>query len=349
MAGRISRTGAVASASPGRGSQGGGGAGSSATGDDDNAARRGPGRAQQAIRSGRSAPLAIGVDIGGTKVAAGVVDDAGNVVAETRRPTPSDDADAAIDAVVEVVHELREAHEVGAVGVAAAGYVSADRSTMLFAPNLPWQDVAVRSLVEERVKLPVAVENDANCAAWAEYRYGAGQGESHLVCLTVGTGIGAGILIDGHLYRGRWGIAGEPGHAWVMADGIECGCGNSGCLEQYASGTALVRYAKENGLDADGPEITAAARAGDQRAIDAFATVGRWLGRGLADLASVLDPGLFVIGGGVADAGELLVGPARESFESHLSGRAHRPLAAVREAVLGNNAGVVGAADLARL
>lgn len=292
--------------------------------------------------------LAIGVDIGGTKVAAGVVDDAGNVVAEVRRPTPSDDGDAAIDAVVDAVRELSSSHEVAAVGVAAAGYVSADRSTMLFAPNLPWQDMPVRDRVSERVDLPVVVENDANCAAWAEYRYGAGQGESHLVCLTVGTGIGAGILVDGQLYRGRWGIAGEPGHVWAVADGIACGCGNNGCLEQYASGTALVRYAKAKGLDADGPQITAAARTGDQRAVDAFVEVGRWLGHGLADLASILDPGMFVIGGGVADAGELLVGPARESFANHLSGRGHRPMAEVRLAVLGNAAGLVGAADLAR-
>ena len=292
-------------------------------------------------------PLAIGVDIGGTKVAGGVVDDDGNVLAETRRKTPGD-ADGAIDAIVEVVGELRESHDVSAVGVAAAGYVNADRTTMLFAPNLPWQDVPVRDLVGNAVDLPVDVENDANCAAWAEHRYGAARGERHVVCLTVGTGIGAGIVVDGALYRGAFGIAGEPGHLGVVRDGIHCGCGNSGCLEQYASGTALVRYARERGLDADGPEITAAARSGDERAVESFAEVGRWLGRALADLASVLDPAVFVIGGGVADAGELLIGPARESFRASLSGAAHRPVADVRAAVLGNAAGLVGAADLAR-
>jgi glucokinase len=293
--------------------------------------------------------LAIGVDIGGTKVAGGVVDDDGNVVGETRRPTPSDDAGAAVDAVVEVVKELLEAHDAGAVGIAAAGYVSADRSTMLFAPNLPWENVPVRELVGERVGVPVVVENDANCAAWAEHRYGAGQGESHLVCLTVGTGIGAGILIDGALYRGQFGIAGEPGHLGVVRDGIQCGCGNTGCLEQYASGTALVRYAKERGLDADGPAVTEAARDGDRRAVEAFAEVGWWLGRALADVASVLDPGVFVIGGGVADAGDLLLGPAKESYRTSLPGAGHRPFADIRLAVLGNAAGLVGAADLARL
>ncbi|HEU0131353.1 MAG TPA: ROK family glucokinase [Mycobacteriales bacterium] len=292
--------------------------------------------------------LAIGVDIGGTKVAGGVVDGGGRVLAETRRATPSDDADAALDAVVEVVRELRAECDVAAVGVAAAGYVSADRTTMLFAPNLPWADVPVRDRVAEAVDLPVVVENDANAAAWAESRFGAGRGEPDLVCLTVGTGIGAGIVVDGELYRGRFGIAGEPGHLTVVPDGIPCGCGNAGCLEQYASGTALVRYAKARGLDSDGPAIADAARDGDERAVAAFAEVGEWLGRGLANVATVLDPGLFVVGGGVADAGALLLDPARASFARHLSGAAHRPHADVRPAALGNAAGLVGAADLAR-
>ena len=291
--------------------------------------------------------LSIGVDIGGTKVAAGVVDDEGRILADTRRATP-DGSDAAIDAVVEVVEDLRASYDVASVGVAAAGYVSADRTTMLFAPNLPWRDVRVRELVGGRLDVPVVVENDANAAAWAEHRFGAGKGEPFLVCLTVGTGIGAGILMDGRLYRGRWGVAGEPGHVCVVCDGEPCGCGNDGCLEQYASGTALARYARERGLDADGPGITEAARAGDERAVAAFAEVGRWLGRGIADLASVLDPAVFVIGGGVADAGELLLGPARESFAENLSGRGHRPAAEIRAALLGNDAGLVGAADLAR-
>ncbi len=308
--------------------------------------------------------LAIGVDIGGTKVAAGVVDEGGALLEAVRRPTPSDDADGALDAVVAVVEDLARKHDVTAVGVAAAGYVSADRTTMLFAPNLPWRDVAVRDHVGERVGLPVVVENDANAAAWAEYRYGAGAGEPDLVCLTVGTGIGAGILVDGRLYRGRFGIAGEPGHLCVVPEGIRCGCGNDGCLEQYASGSALTRLAREwsaadpaygarvlalaGSADVEGPHVTTAAREGDDLAVAAFAEVGRWLGRGLADLASILDPGVFVVGGGVADAGELLLGPARASFAANLSGRGHRPLADVRPATLGNAAGIVGAADLAR-
>jgi glucokinase len=308
--------------------------------------------------------LAIGVDIGGTKVAAGVVDEDGAILAETRAKTPAGDAKAALDAVVDAVRELARDHDVAVVGVAAAGYVSADRSTMLFAPNLPWRDVPVRDAVGARVDVPVVVENDANAAAWAEYRFGAGRGEQDLVCLTVGTGIGGGILIEGALYRGRWGIAGEPGHMCVVADGELCGCGNRGCLEQYASGTALTRYAREHaardpdgawrlldlaeGGEIEGPHVTAAAREGDPLAVAAFDRVGRWLGRGMADLAAVLDPGVFVVGGGVADAGDLLLQPVRESYTEHLSGVAHRPVAAIRRAALGNNAGLVGAADLAR-
>ena len=292
--------------------------------------------------------LAVGVDIGGTKVAAGLVDAEGRVLATTRRETPDDDAQAALDTVVSVVEELRGSHAVDAVGVAAAGYVSADRTRMLFAPNLPWQDVPVRDEVSQRLGLPVVVENDANAAAWAEYRFGAGAGEPDLVCLTVGTGIGAGIVLNGALYRGRFGIAGEPGHVCVVCDGEPCGCGNEGCLEQYASGTALARYVRERGGTSTGAEITELARRGDEVALEAFARVGWWLGRGLADMASLLDPGLFVIGGGVADAGDLLLDPARASFEEHLAGRGHRPVAAVRLASLGNDAGVVGAADLAR-
>jgi glucokinase len=308
--------------------------------------------------------LAIGVDIGGTKVAAGVVDEDGAVLAETRAKTPIHDADAALDSVVEAVRELARDHDVTVVGVAAAGYVSADRSTMLFAPNLPWRDVPVRDYVGARVDVPVVVENDANAAAWAEYRFGAGRGEPDLVCLTVGTGIGGGILVEGALYRGRWGIAGEPGHMCVVADGLPCGCGNRGCLEQYASGTALTRYAREHaardpdaasrildlaeGGEIEGPHVTAAAREGDPLAVAAFAVIGRWLGRGMADLAALLDPGVFVIGGGVADAGDLLLQPVRESYTEHLSGVAHRPVAAIRKAALGNAAGLVGAADLAR-
>lgn len=311
--------------------------------------------------------LAIGVDIGGTKVAAGVVDPQGAVLARARRLTPSRDPRAVEDTIVDVVQELRGRYEVGAVGIGAAGFVDADRSHVLFAPHLAWRNEPLRAAVAEAVELPVVVENDANAAAWAEWRFGAGRGETHLVCVTLGTGIGGGIVIDGKVQRGKHGMAGEFGHMIVVPEGQRCECGNRGCLEQYASGNVLGREARELARagspvtvplmqrvhgDVDalvGPVITEAARDGDPVAVELFEEVGRWLGVGLANLAAALDPGMFVIGGGVSDAGELLLRPARESFRRVLTGRGFRPEPRIVRADLGPEAGLVGAADLARV
>lgn len=310
--------------------------------------------------------LTIGVDVGGTKVAAGVVDEAGSILARTRRPTPSASPADVEDVIADCVAELRAGHEVGAVGIGAAGFIDADRSRVLVAPNLSWRDEPLRDAVAARTGLPVVVENDANAAAWAEHRFGAGRGEAHLVVVTVGTGIGGGIVLDGRLYRGRYGIGAEFGHMQVVTGGRRCGCGQSGCWEQYCSGRALLHEAREiadvqrgygarllelgegrpEGIEAR--EVTAAAREGDPAALDCFEEVGGWLGQGLADLAAVLDPGLFVVGGGVADAGELLLDPARRRYAERLTGTRFRPHAEIRRAELGNDAGLVGAADLAR-
>ena len=206
--------------------------------------------------------------------------------------------------------------------------------------------------------VPVTLDNDANSAAWAEHRFGAGRGVEDLVMITVGTGIGGGLVLGNRLYRGAFGIAGEPGHTQVVENGRPCPCGNFGCLEQYASGRALVfeaRAAADSGLEepiidgVTGPAVTAAAARGDAAALAAFDAVGHWLGVGIANLAAVLDPALIVLGGGVSDAGALLLGPARKAFASSLSGRGHRPLARIELAALGSEAGLVGAADLARL
>jgi glucokinase len=312
-------------------------------------------------------PLAIGVDIGGTKVAAGVVDGRGRVLARARRLTPSRSPQAVEDTIVEVVSQLRADHEIVAVGIGAAGFVDVERARVLFAPHLAWRNEPLRDAVAEAVGLPVVVENDANAAAWAEWRFGAGQDESRLVCVTLGTGIGGGIVSDGMVWRGRHGMAGEFGHMIVVPDGHRCECGNRGCLEQYASGNVLGREARELaragspvtvplvervGGDIDalvGPVITEAARDGDPVAIELFEEVGRWLGIGLANLAAALDPGIFVIGGGVSDAGELLLRPARESFRRILTGRGFRPEPRIVKAALGPEAGLVGAADLARV
>ncbi len=311
--------------------------------------------------------LTVGVDIGGTKVAAGVVDSQGKVLARARRLTPSRDPQAVEDTIVEVVTQLRAEHSIGAVGIGAAGFVDAERSRVLFAPHLAWRNEPLRDAVAAAVQLPVVVENDANAAAWAEWRFGAGRGETRLVCVTLGTGIGGGIVIDGQVQRGKHGMAGEFGHMIVVPDGQRCECGNRGCLEQYASGNVLGREARELarasspvtvpllqrvGGDVDalvGPVITEAARDGDPLAIELFEEVGRWLGIGLANLAAALDPGMFVIGGGVSDAGELLLRPARDSFRRILTGRGFRPEPRIIKAALGPEAGLVGAADLARV
>jgi glucokinase len=311
--------------------------------------------------------LAIGVDVGGTKVAGGVVDDDGRVLAKTQRETPSTSAVDTETSIDTVVAELRERHpDVVAVGIGAAGWVDETRSRVRFAPNLAWRDEPLRERVAGRVGLPVVVENDANAAAWAEHRFGAARGEDDFVLLTIGTGIGGGLVLDGRLYRGRWGMAGEPGHLAFVADGEACGCGNNGCLEQYVSGSALVRLARRRALTdpavaarlvelaggsaerIHGSHVTAAARDGDPLAVELFDEMGRHLGAALAGLAALLDPSCFVVGGGVGEAGELLLGPAREVFEATLTGREHRPVAEIRPAALGNDAGLVGAADLAR-
>src|SRR5579875_1978025 len=308
--------------------------------------------------------LAIGVDIGGTKVAAGVVDDDGAVLDRARRDTPGRDVARTEATIVDVVRELANRHEVVAVGVGAAGWIARDHATVLFAPHLAWRNEALLDALAGRIELPVLIENDANAAAWAEYRFGAGQGEPVVVCVTLGTGIGGGLVVDGAVYHGAFGVACEYGHMTLVPDGRRCACGNRGCWEMYASGRALARDAQELAEESpvaaaamveraagvqqlSGPVVTAAAAAGDPAAQSLCTTMGRWLGRGLASLAAIIDPSMFVIGGGVPMAGELLLGPAREEFAHALPGRGFRPQAKVVGAALGPEAGLVGAADLA--
>lgn len=310
--------------------------------------------------------LACGVDVGGTKIACGVVDDGGTIIDQLRVESPAEDPEAIETAIAGLVRELASRHEITAVGVGAPGYVASDRARVLFAPNVAWREVNLKADLEPLVELPVVVENDANAAAWGEFRFGAGHDVDDLMLVTVGTGVGGGLVLDGELYRGAHGVGAEIGHLRVVPDGILCGCGHHGCFEQYASGSALVREARQiaaNGVPAaaalleraggvveeiDGPMITAAAREGDAFALGRLAELGRWLGSGIASLVTVLDPAVVAIGGGVSEADELLLDPLRESFEVHLPGREHRPLAEIRRATLGNAAGMIGAADLAR-
>jgi glucokinase len=311
--------------------------------------------------------LACGVDVGGTKILGGVVDDAGTIVEEVRVTSPATDPDAIQTAIAAVVLDLKSRHEIDSVGVGAAGYIDKTRSTVMFAPNIAWRDVNLREGLEKQVDLPVVIENDANAAAWGEFKYGAGADVDDLLLVTVGTGVGGGIVLDGSLYRGAFGVGAEIGHMRLVPNGIVCGCGNLGCFEQYASGSALVRDVRAAAVAADdprarglveraggdpaaitGPLVTEAARDGDEFAVEALAQVGHWLGEGIASLTAVLDPAVVAVGGGVADAGELLLGPARASFHHQLTGRGHRPELAIRSASLGNRAGLIGAADLAR-
>lgn len=310
--------------------------------------------------------LTIGVDVGGTKVAAGVVDSDGFIVASALRETPADDQAETVEVISEVIAELRRSHEISAIGVGAAAFIDAQRATVVFAPNLAWRDLPLREMIEQSSGLPAVVENDANAAAWGEATFGVARDVDSMVLLTIGTGIGGGVVLDGTLYRGHNGMAAEIGHLTVVPDGRRCGCGNRGCWERYASGRALVREARDladvspeygsrllelgdGDLDGiTGPEVTQAAREGDPAALEAFEVIGRWLGRGLASLAAVLDPDMFVLGGGVSDAGELLRRPAEEAFRARLTGRAYRELPQIALAGLGGQAGIVGAADLAR-
>ncbi len=310
--------------------------------------------------------LACGVDVGGTKIAGGVIDVDGTVIEELRVESPATDVEAIEDAITSLVTQLRSRHEITAVGVGAAGYVDKARAVVMFAPNIAWRDVDLKAELEERIDLPVVVENDANAAAWGEFTYGAGHDIDDLLMVAVGTGVGGGVVLDGELYRGAFGVGAEIGHMRVVPDGILCGCGNHGCLEQYGSGSALVREVRaaarsgsllaadvleRAGGDPDritGPLVTEAAQAGDPFAVEQLQVLGRWLGEGIASLTAVLDPAVVVIGGGVSEAGDLLLDPVRAAFGAQLTGRGHRPVLDIRRARLGNRAGLIGAADLAR-
>ena len=311
-------------------------------------------------------PLTVGIDIGGTKVLAGVVDAAGRVLARDRRSTPGSSVQAVEDAIVDVVTSFAREHEIAAVGIGAAGFVDASRSTVLFSPHLAWRNEPLRDAIVARLRLPVVVDNDANAAALAESKFGAGIGHRFLLCVTMGTGIGGALVLDNRVYRGANGMAGEFGHIQVVPDGHRCACGNRGCWEQYASGNALIRDARELivagspvahhladlvGGDVDaltGPLITQAARDGDALAIELLADIGRWLGVGLAGMTAAFDPSIIVVGGGVSEAGDLLLDPTRQALARTLVGRGHRPEPPIAAAVLGPDAGFIGAADMAR-
>jgi glucokinase len=310
---------------------------------------------------------AIGIDIGGTKVAGALVNEAGGIVRLERRPTPAGDPDAIIDVVVDLVTELGDGEEVVAAGVAAAGFIDAAQSVVYYAPNINWRSEPFRERLSERLPgLDITIDNDANAAGWAEFRFGAGQGTSDMTMLTIGTGVGGAIVSGGRLFRGGFGAAGEIGHLRVVPGGHPCGCGQKGCIEQYGSGRALLRFAgdiadaggigqslarerAEAGGTLDGTIVARLIQDDDPGALAALRELGDWLGQACASIGAVLDPQVFVFGGGVAAAGDLLLTPIRESFLSHLPARGFHPEPLFTTAQLVNDAGVVGAADLARI
>jgi glucokinase len=297
-----------------------------------------------------------------------VVDESGTVLTRVRRDTPAEDPVGTRNTIISVAAELAAAYpDATAIGIGAAAWIDASRSTVLFAPNLAWRDEPLRDHVRNAVGLPTVVENDANVAAWAEFRFGAAKdADDSMIMITVGTGIGGGIVLGGDLVRGTHGIAAELGHMLSVPDGHPCGCGRLGCLEQYASGRALLRFARAGarqepdraavllelaGGDADavtGLMVTEAAQKGDPVSREAFAQIGLWLGGALCDLAQIFDPQVLVIGGGVIDAGDLLMGPTQRAYRDGLAVRGTLPVAEVKAAQTGSTAGVIGAADLAR-
>jgi len=308
----------------------------------------------------------IGLDVGGTKIAGGVIDAAGAIVERTQVPTAADHPETIVADMIKVARDLSaKIPDVAAVGVGAAGLVDSARGVILGAPNLAYRDVAVGETITKELGLPAIVDNDANVAALAEAIHGAGREAGDQIMVTVGTGIGGGIIIDRRIYRGHYGVGAELGHMIVDPDGPVCGCGNRGCWEAVASGNAIGKLARQRVEGGAGPDVLAraggdiaaitgelvgeAAQDGDPFARDVLAEIGRLLGIGFASIVNIFDPEIIVVGGGAAAGnGELLLAPARESMTAHILGTAWRRPVRVVTAELGNDAGIVGAAVLAR-
>jgi glucokinase len=306
----------------------------------------------------------IGVDIGGTKLLAGAIDAQGAVTHRTNRPVLGLDQTELLDMIVDAVEHIRtEAGEVAAVGFGIPCTFDSRTGLAVQAVHLPLRDLPFAQIMSDRLGLPVVADNDGNCSALCEARIGVARGCSDVVMLTLGTGIGAGLVLGGRLYRGWMGAGAELGHMVIDVNGPPChgNCPNRGCLEVMASGSALVREvslavsrrpdtpigaALEEGRELTGPLIDELARGGDPVAIAALAKIGRNLGIGIANVVNVFNPQVVVVGGGMIGAGELLLGPAREvMLERALSPQ--RDEVRVEAAAYGAEAGMVGAAILA--
>lgn len=312
--------------------------------------------------------LTMGIDVGGTKVLGGVVNSAGEILSTARKETAPEGGMAAVQVIAEVAKELMQSHDVEAIGISVPGFISSDRSTVVGTPNISgWNGLAIDEKLSALIGVDVVVENDANAAIWGEYKFGAGRGKENIVMLTLGTGVGGGVVTDGRLYRGAFGMSAELGHVRLVPDGLLCGCGARGCLEQYGSGSALVRIARESaaanpdgaknvlalgsGMSSEirGIEITQAANNGDAFAIGVFNQLGDSVGAGIATICAALDPSHVIIGGGVIEAGEILLKPIRESMVRNMPFSGLHPFPEIIPAQLGDMAGLVGLSDLARI
>ena len=310
-----------------------------------------------------SDPQTIGVDVGGTKTAAIRLSADGDILDRSMLPTPAEDPAASLRIVGDAIAKVLD-DEVTAVGVGAAGLVDVGTGTIVFSPNFTWRHVPIGAELTERFGLPVTVDNDATAAAWAESLLGASNGYQDSLFVGVGTGIGGGIIAGGRLIRGAHGFAGEIGHVIVEPGGPACGCGNRGCWEQVASGQALEREGAE-AIAADpassfairagrrtssitGEFVAAAARDGDPTALGIIHEVGRRLGDGVAGLVNVIDPAVVVVGGGLAEIGDAIFEPLQDAYQAAVEGRRDRPDVSIVPAALGNDAGAIGAAMIAR-
>lgn len=305
----------------------------------------------------------IGVDVGGTNVRAAVVDGSGLVLAETREPTPLG-GENIVGAIAHSVRELLGDHDVPAVGVGIAAMISHD-GVAHYAPNIAsLRDTPLRRLLTADLGLPVVVDNDANAAAYGEYAHGAAQGARHAIVITLGTGIGGGILIDGAMLRGARGIGTEVGHFQIDPNGPLCACGERGHWEAFGSGTALGRMGRNAAAAGSAPNVLAladhelanitgkvvgmAARSGSRDAVGIIREYADYVAIGLAGLANIFDPEVIVISGGLVELGDTLLDPVRHSFGPRLEGPDSRPEIPIVPATLGDRAGVIGAAVAAR-
>ena len=304
----------------------------------------------------------VGVDVGGTKIEVVRIARDGSILARDREPTPSD-GDACLATAMALAERMLTG-DVVAIGVGAAGMIDFDRGVLRYGPNLAWRDLGVVEAFTTRFPgVPAMLDNDGNAAAWGEYRYGAGVDATDMLAVTVGTGIGGGIVHDGAMFRGAHGFAAEIGHFIVDPNGPMCGCGNRGCWETVASGSAITHAGREAVADhpdsrlasaaggdpqaVTGKMVTTEAQGGDDLAIRILAEVGRRLGEGIAGLVNILDPDTVVVGGGAVEAGDLLLEPARRAYRDAVEAPEHRPEVPIVAATMGNDAGAVGAAALA--